>query len=346
MWITASVAANSHFMWVISDIHLDSYTTHTMELAPHGRVYANDLDPPTFYRLLASLRQGLKDGVLPAPDSILVLGDWVGHHRKASDSVALSTQACVKALTDYFPGIPVTYTFGNNDSYRVNYGPAPSQTQSYYSKELLPHLRLISLNTVMFSPHARGVTWAIIQEQLQWLSQQLSDAESQHDHVLLAMHIPPGQNGYDGRWLWKKPLNQQFLRLVAEHASTIVGLLAAHTHKDEIKIVRDAKRNPLVGVYINPALSTSHGNAPAMRVYALRERGTQWQLDNYTSYFFKPDGSLNKLYDYKSEYCLMNEDNVTACLTHISPDKMAQFLSAGNINFQEQFVWPQAINLA
>ena len=367
---SGSLAATNHAIWVISDIHLDSSTTHVMQLAPKSRWYWNDLDPPTFQQLLRALRDGQKQAKIPSPAAILLLGDLVGHQRTRPDAVKRSEQACFQALAEYFPGVPVLYTFGNNDSLAANYGPFASTynpflsthtvcsahsarypcllTQNsqdgYYSGYLFAHLRLISLNSVMFSPRATGVSARKKAQQMQWLSAQLAEVKLKHEQALLVMHIPPGQNVYDGQAFWRAELARQFLALLIQHASSIVGVLAAHTHKDEIKVVLNAAHQPLAGVFLNAALSTAHGNAPGVRVYQFDQQQEQWRLTNYTSYFFTP--LLRKLYDFRHVYCKTPQANMPTCLKGVSVEKMARYFSAGNPNFHERVTWPQAMHLS
>jgi len=371
LWLACSYAESPHAIWIISDIHLDTATTHAMELAPYGRSSLNDLDTHSFSRLMESLRKGLDTHIVPEPEVILVLGDLVGHHRTSTDAVSTSQQASLAAIKQYFPDVPIAYTFGNNDAFAHNYGPfndenaaflspkiscesqssqypcllTENRADGYFSAYLYRQLRLISLNSVMFSWRAREASDAAINQQFEWLKTQLIDAHKKHEQVLLVMHIPPGDNVFDGSCFWKEELSDNFVKLLASYTHELIGVLAAHTHKDEIKILNDTDRNPVLGVYLNAALSTSHGNAPGMRVYELSQLNHIWQMDNYTSYQFASNGNLQKLYDFKNLYCQKGDKTVNDCLAHVTPEKVDRFFSAGNNNFRDKLYWPRAIYL-
>ena len=166
-------------------------------------------------------------------------------------------------------------------------------SNGYYSAYLKPHFRLISLNTVMFSDKQRGYTNLNILDQLQWLERQLKEVEESHETALLVMHVPPGDNIYKAHFwsetaFWTFDEAQKFNQLIRDYRLSITGILAAHTHKDEVKLM-GIGGVAIAGVYLNPALSTSHGNAPAVRSYTLNraENKLRWDLSDYRTYFFK-----------------------------------------------------------
>ena len=197
----------------------------------------------------------------------------------------------------------------------------------------------------MFSPVGMVLGAEDTRKQLDWLASQLNEAQLNNESVLLTMHIPPGRNVYDNSAFWMPTEDAEFLRLVKKYHQSIIGILAGHTHKDEIKVIQDSEHQPIAGVYLTAALSTSHGNAPSVRTYTYSKQDMRWQLTNYDVFYFVKNSDavvlLKKLYDYKTYYCVGQEKNILQCLTHVTADKMEKYFSAGNENYHETINAPQ-----
>lgn len=217
-------------------------------------------------------------------------------------------------------------------------------TNGYYSLYLKPHLRLIGLNSVMFSKSQYAYAKSTVTDQLDWLEEQLRKAEAAHDSVLLVMHIPPGDNIYKPYFwsdtaFWPNTYHNQFRASIDAHQASITGILAAHTHMDEIKIFDNLEGLRPVGVYLNAALSTSHGNAPSVRSYALSQTDLNdaWELSDYVTYYFTRNGQeeiqTHILYQFKAIYCAKYAQRMSDCLHAVSADKILRYLSAGNHYF-------------
>ncbi len=216
----------------------------------------------------------------------------------------------------------------------------------YYSAYLEPKLELISINSVMFSPRRLKVTEQTGEDQLQWLRSELFKAQKNNDKVILTMHVPPGSNVYNNTLFWLPKENNAFLSIVNTFHDTIIGLLGAHTHKEELKIINNSKGNNIAGVYYTAALSTFHGNAPSIKTFFFSDSSGQWRLTNYeTFYFLKQNDSpvLSRLYDYNSYYCAGQEKDLFECLGQVTVDKLNQYFSAGNQNFTEVMPFPKNI---
>ncbi|WP_231861985.1 metallophosphoesterase [Legionella hackeliae] len=361
---------------VLSDIHLDLASTRPMDITPSKYNGNNDLDYATFERLISEIDNNIKNGTVAPPEFILILGDIVGHTRSTSESAAESEVVVFRMLKDTFPNTPIFYTFGNNDSLKSNYGPFKDDTRDYktpydiakyagwingflstgvacqksdsypclineevsygyYSAYLKPQLRLISLNTVQFSPN-RKTTQHDALNQLTWLESQLKIAAAQQETVLLSMHIPPGNNMVDHSNFWLSKEQTAFLKLINRYQKTIVGLLASHTHTEELRVIKDSSQNTIAGVYFVPGLSTSHGNEPSIKTFYLANKDERWQLSNYEVFHFSELSSnllFSKLYDYANYYCNPQETGLLACLGNVTVDKIDKYFAAGNRNY-------------
>ncbi len=206
----------------------------------------------------------------------------------------------------------------------------------YYSAYLKPQLRLITLNSVLFSPRRTQVSEKDAMSQLDWLEQQLKTAETNKESVLIAMHIPPGNNVFDHSAFWLPAEQDAFLKLLNSYQNIILGILSSHTHAEELKIIKDGSNKTISGVYFTAALSTSHGNAPSEKTFYIEKKEGKWLLSNYETFYMKDILSnliFNKLYDYQNYYCEKDHEGLSACLDNITPEKMKKYFSAGNPNF-------------
>ncbi|WP_438730515.1 hypothetical protein ACR9YC_04650 [Parasphingorhabdus sp. DH2-15] len=160
-----------------------------------------------------------------------------------------------------------------------------------------PQLRVIALNTVMFTEHYES--WCPTMDdatqqsnaslQMQWLAAQLKDAQTARkdskgnviaDKVILAMHVPPGTDGFGGihgysyTTEWRDDLTldngewvqKSFLKLVGDYADIITGLASAHTHLNGIRRIRDCDGNFVALDMSIPAVTTDHGSNPTLRL--------------------------------------------------------------------------------
>lgn len=365
--------ASNNFL-VISDIHLNtSATPNSMEINPaKPNSNANDLDPVTFSKLIAMINQNIP-GNVPKPDFIILLGDLVGHASSRPQGAIAAEASVFKQLKSTFP-YPIFYTAGNNDSLAADYGPFSSGsgspyniakqntwagflstdttcatpatkfpcvmpvssaeiTNGYYSAYLQSGFRLITLNTVLFS---RTNFAPAAKDEIDWLRLQLADAQTKKESVLIAMHIPPGNNVYDGSLFWAQ--NQpDFLQLIKDNNSIIVGILASHTHEDELKVIR----NTGVGVYFTAALSTSHGNAPSVKTFYYGSTNGKWNLLNTKTFDFRgKNGTItfnnNPTFNFNAQYSCSGADvSLSACLNNVTAGRMMEsnYFSAENPYF-------------
>lgn len=374
---TAYAETSKNNFLVLSDPHLDYASTNSMEINPSMLSIFNDLDQNTFENIVAEVDHQIKTGVIPQPKFVLVLGDIVGHIRSDSASVLQSESAIFRKLRETFPATPILYTFGNNDSFAVNYGAftdtnnpnnnpyavamregwfdgflstgswcdqastmfpcltSEDKVNGYYSAKIENKFRLISLNSVMFSPRRSGVTAEDTAKQFQWLDSQLAEAKRNGEMALITMHIPPGNNVYNHSSFWNTEDLAKFLTLVKKYHDNIAGIIGAHTHAEEVKIIKEGN-NILAGVYLNPAMSTSHGNAPAVKSFDYDQVQNHWTLTNYQTFGFSLQNNaltLSPLYSANSYYCSPQTPDLKQCLNGVTIDKMKKYFTAGNKNF-------------
>ncbi len=173
------------------------------------------------------------------PRFIFLGGDFLGHDyetkyalysQDTSESgyenfVQKTMVFLISEIHQTFPGVPVFFTLGNNDSYSGDYVSDPNgkfyqdmgrfglplfqgsipntadfftsfDSGAYYAAQLGSQQELIVLNSVLFSakgsvPVSNSVTLQqSASEELSWLDQTLSTAERNHENVWILMHIP------------------------------------------------------------------------------------------------------------------------------------------------------------
>ena len=233
-----------------------------------------------------------------------------------------------------------------------------NEVQGYFSIKLRKDLMLVVLNTVMLSDYQSK--WEppiktnpkIVKTQMKFLETQLKKADTKGMSVLIAMHIPVGRNVYDGTYFWKTPYQATYMELVRKFRNRIIGLLVAHTHKEEFKIVK-ISTDDLIGQFFTAALSTSHGNSPSIKVYELSNTLDKWVIHNYITYQFhveKNEVALSKYYDFLNTYCdhIQNEvnrtelKNINSCLNQIQFNDTLSRFTVGNPNLNENVSNPEA----
>lgn len=108
---------------------------------------------------------------------------------------------------------------------------------AFYSTELWPGFRIISLNTNV----CHIFNFWLVQNstdpmaQLKWLINELQMAETAHEKVHIIGHIPPGSE--DCLKIW----SHNYYEIVARYENTITAQFFGHTHHDEIKLFYDPK---------------------------------------------------------------------------------------------------------
>ncbi|MBX2907516.1 MAG: metallophosphoesterase [Taibaiella sp.] len=167
----------------------------------------------------------------------------------------------------------------------------PNARLGYYAAYPVAGIRLIALNTVIYSPKyesADGISQqAAGDEQMTWLAGQLEEATSKKEKVFLAMHIPPGVD-YKKNAMWSnaQPWERQLLALCTKYQSTIAGILFGHTHMDELRRLYDTTGQYVTEVAIAaPGLSPNHRTNPAIKTVSFDPKSKE--LLDFTTYYTK-----------------------------------------------------------
>jgi UDP-2,3-diacylglucosamine pyrophosphatase LpxH len=335
--ITDGVVAQPTFIILLGDIvgHLRSSSQHVIdsETAVFNELKKNFPSTPIFYTF--GNNDSLEKNYGPLQDSdssTQYKGPYdVAKFRSGWVDGFLSTGKICEKNTYDFPCI-----IEENTAY------------GYYSAYIKAKLRLISLNSVLFSPNRKNTTEQEAMAQIQWLKQQLTAAQTLHESVLITLHIPPGNNVYDHSNFWLPKEQTAFLTIISHYQHNIIGILASHTHAEELKIIKDVSQKNITGVYFTAALSTSHGNEPSIKTFYLSKKNQQWSLANYETFHFSANNTtmnFNKLYDYRDYYCNSQDKTLSQCLDNVTADKIKKYFSAGNQYYEGKMRYPEDIIL-
>ncbi|PAV76775.1 hypothetical protein WR25_16225 [Diploscapter pachys] len=154
--------------------------------------------------------------------------------------------------------------------------------------KLFPGLRLIALNNVYGDSNN---FWLYVNatdpdDTLQWLSDQLLDAEKAGDKVQIIAHI----NGGDGESL--EGWDENYYKIVNRFANTISGQFYGHTHYEMFYMtysdMNDYTSTPTSVVFSAPSLTPYDRYFPAYRIYTIDGNypGSSFSVIDWEEWFF------------------------------------------------------------
>jgi len=224
-----------------------------------------------------------------------------------------------------------------------------NQTQfGYYSAYPVDagKVRLIVLNTVIFGRSYTAMDGTdhqdAIEKEISWFDEQIKDATTKSEKILIAMHIPPGIDGYSGKPMWFQSLDNkgncpdvqsEFLNILSTSNVEVVGILTSHTHMDEIRQLYDANGNVIEVSLSVPGISPNHQNNPGMKIF--QYDSSTFEITGSTTYYTGlPISSNSKAtwQQYESEniyHCKANE-NIFDCTSTLSSEALAEDLYNNN----------------
>lgn len=192
----------------------------------------------------------------------------------------------------------------------------------YYSAFLpapLDHTRLLVLDNTFMSRRFKSCSGASdsagADAQIAWLGTELSDARQHGEHVWIMGHIPPGIDPYSTtaklRNVCGGAAPEMFLSsnnlpdLLAQYGDVIQLALFAHTHMDEMRLIKPGdgapSEAPGVAVKLVPSISPINGNTPSFMVASVDP--STGGLADYRVFAQDPTGvGWKEEYDFAKEY--------------------------------------------
>lgn len=199
--------------------------------------------------------------------------------------------------------------------------------KGYYSAQLTDGLRLIALNTVIYSKNYKNVDGGTQEgygnTQMTWLDEQLKEAKKVGDKAYIAMHIPPGNDAYGVthqrypyNWIETKPSgtgnwNNDFLQVIANHSPTITGILYGHTHMDELRRLYDPTDKIITEVAIScPGVTPQHYNNPGFKIVTYDNASKE--LLDFTTYHTIPSATAwgTAVYNFNREFAYSSSNTM------------------------------------
>lgn len=187
----------------------------------------------------------------------------------------------------------------------------------YYSvSEVIPGTRILALNSLLFGSgldqryiaDAGGVAAQDLaaKEHLAWIDSELAAAAVAGQQVILASHIPPGMQPYNGKANWNATYQVPFFEILAKHSAAVSIQLYGHFHFDTFRVfplaanagsacavnealVSAAQANSYVSdsqrttTLLAPGMSPIFFNNPAFRLYQMDMHAKQ--IVDYQQYW-------------------------------------------------------------
>jgi predicted phosphodiesterase len=230
----------------------------------------------------------------PNPLFILDLGDNLAHASKRMQPFVANNveKELASQVAAVFPGKPVFAVPGNNDygddddqqDYSVQ---SPSFLRAFassWSQRIdnlneagfgqtfssngcfavqLPgvhHCKLIGLDTSYF------INYNAPQQslnQINWMSNEVSQARNSGDTVWLAFHIAPNAKG---EHQWNHRVKAAFWKSFLDGSNAPAVIFCGHTHRDELQVIVSGDR-PITVLHTVPAVSPIYANNPGYQVF-------------------------------------------------------------------------------
>ncbi|XP_035688597.1 sphingomyelin phosphodiesterase-like [Branchiostoma floridae] len=204
---------------------------------------------------------------------------------------------------------------------------------AFYSILIRPGLRLISINTNYCNTNN---WWLLLNTtdpagQLQWLTQQLQQAEDKGEKVHIIGHIPPGTNCLKA-WSWN------YYRIIDRYESTVAAQFFGHTHRDHFELFYDMKNRtrPTNIAYIGPSVTTYQYLNPGYKVYEIdgNYTGSSMLVVNQQTYIMNlTEANLTDKPNWQLEYDTKEAYNMSS-MTPADWDKFVQRLEKDDKLFQ------------
>ena len=346
----ASVDDSPCFL-VLSDIHLHSNLLQA-DISDREADTGNDLWD-TSQNKIRTILAGKSDFAKPGFIIVLGDLPWHANALNTGDleSAHNNSGKALRDLRTLAQGaqIPLLYVCGNNDPWDGDYQPFSSKlfdmdtackncwpviqpatanpslvidnskvSLGYYSAYPLGNkskLRFIALNTTMFVHRYadKDGQQSATASQMKWFEQQLTEAKANKEFVLIAMHVPPGMDGYKKKDFWKDKLNYNgtelqnaFLDLLDKYQANIIGLLSSHTHMDGLRKLY-SRNGRLTAIDISvPGIAPGYGNNPGFKL--INYHPQNFELLNFTTFYEdyfpaqKVVGWGNQYFDFRTEF--------------------------------------------
>ncbi|EFA80626.1 saposin B domain-containing protein [Heterostelium album PN500] len=294
--------------------------------------YRCDVNLPMVHSMLSNIASQV------TPDYIFWTGDnpphdvWMQTHETQLNASALITDL----LDKYFPGVQVYPAIGNHEGVPVNSFPLPdtgganwlySQLEKdwsnwllssgvdtstislggYYSAEMMPGTRLVSLNMNWCNNQNLWMIQNITDPagMLEWLIETMESIEAAKERAYIIGHIPTGISDCIDIWA------QQLYQIVDRYEDSIIALFFGHTHHDQFQVYHDkTDGHPMAVSYIAPSVTTYTNQNPSYRIYTI-DQDSGYILESSTYHGDVADANTKGFPTWKLTYNATTAYNMT-----------------------------------
>lgn len=222
---------------------------------------------------------------------------------------------------------PVPYNSGTEQANIIDKSMLGMGCYSAYPLGKKGKLRVIALNTTMFVPAYTDKSHQQADDSLQmrWFAGQLEEAEAANEVVFIALHVPPGIDGYKKKEMWDRRISYNdesvqdaFIDLLDKYKNRIAGVLSSHTHMDGIRKIYN-KEGKLISIDISvPGITPGHGNNPSFKLISYQP--DNYELENFITFYedFYKDKKViswgDDAFDFRGEFGCQNGASIRRCL--------------------------------
>lgn len=244
--------------------------------------------------------------ILPNPDFIVWTGDDTPHvpnENLGEEAVLSIISNLTSIINQVFPKTQVYSALGNHDYHPKSQLPGASNNiynkiaemwkgwldpesqrtfkqGGFYTEKLLNRTghRVLVLNTNLYYDQNK-VTQGVEDPagQFSWADKVLTEAAKNKEKVYIIGHVPPGffEKKRSKPWFTPK-FNAQYLRLIQNHHSVIVGQFFGHHHTDSFRMIYSSKDSPISTIFLSPGITpwkttlpgvVDGANNPGIRVF-------------------------------------------------------------------------------
>lgn len=341
LWDTFKLKINSF----VNSLNPPSFILYTGDMPEHGGNNNPDQRNKNITNVLTDLHQISAVKNIPLfylPGNNDALG---GNYCFFSDDNGKTPFSLIQQYSPYpYQPFNVSKTPVANGAYMMS---DANLASGYYSAKINKGLRMISLNTVIWSSQlcancAENTDCQLQQntgeQQMKWLQQQLKNAADSNDKVYIAMHIPPGDDAYLSRndpsnpvAMWQNPVNwqNQFLKAISQYKQTVAGVFYGHTHMDEFRMLYgDSLNNTISQVAIScPGISARSGNNPGFKLVTVDE-ATKFPTDFITYYASLQPIQWQQPYQFSKLSGSALNASIYEVLTQMKPDERKKLLNS------------------
>jgi len=155
-----------------------------------------------------------------------------------------------------------------------------------YVVQVTPGLRVISMNTNACNNEN---FWLDLNNtdpdgELQWLVEQLQDAENNNQKVQILGHIPTGSGDCLQWWSWN------YYKMINRYENTVRGQFFGHTHSDSFTLFFENANHTARAtnvMYVAPSITTYSNHNPAYRIYEIdgNRPDSSYSVLNHLTYY-------------------------------------------------------------